>query len=57
MGSDRHTVPFARRTSGWTNNHSIDAGLMSASVSVQATGAMARDQWGNTWQIATRTPA
>jgi len=28
MGSDCHTVPFARRTTGRTNNHSIDAGLM-----------------------------
>jgi hypothetical protein len=34
MGSDCHTVPFAGRNSGWTNNHSIDAGLMSASVNV-----------------------
>ena len=30
MGSDGHTISFAGRIAGWTNNHSGDAPLMSA---------------------------
>lgn len=29
MGSDSHTISFAGRIAGWTNNHSVDAALIS----------------------------